>query len=71
MADNTWYWTLEDSSGAPVEVSADFAGITFVDQAEAEAWVGEVFADLAAEGVDSVTLFEGDRKVYGPMSLHA
>lgn len=71
MAGNAWYWTLEDASGAPVEVSADFAGRTFPDQAEAEAWVGEFFADLAEEGVDSVTLYEADRKVYGPMSLHA
>ncbi|GGD31596.1 hypothetical protein [Nocardioides daphniae] len=71
MAGNAWYWTLNDASGAPVQVSADFADRTFADQAEAEAWVGEFFADLAAEGVDSVTLFEGGREVYGPMSLHA
>jgi hypothetical protein len=33
--------------------------------------VGETWADLAREGVDAVTLFELDRRVYGPMSLHA
>ncbi len=33
--------------------------------------MGETWSDLAAEGVDAVTLFEHDRQVYGPMSLHA
>jgi len=32
--------------------------------------VGEVWQELAAEGVDAVVLLEGDREVYGPMSLH-
>ena len=40
-------------------------------QADAESWVGETWADLAGEGVAAVTLFEGDRAVYGPMSLSA
>ena len=29
-----------------------------------------MWQELVAEGVDSVTLLEGDREVYGPMSLH-
>jgi hypothetical protein len=33
--------------------------------------VGEAYGDLAAAGVDAVTLLEYDREVYGPMSLHA
>ena len=49
----------------------DLAGQRFASQADAESWVGETWADLAAEGVDAVTLFEHDRQVYGPMSLHA
>ena len=40
-------------------------------QADAESWVGEIWAGLAEEGVDAVTLFEQERLVYGPMSLHA
>ena len=32
---------------------------------------GETWAQLAAEGVDAVTLFDLERRVYGPMSLHA
>lgn len=65
-----WYWTCEDASGAPVQVSAEYAGERFGDKAEAEAWVGDVFADLLAEGVDQVSLHEGERTVY-TMSLHA
>lgn len=65
-----WSWRLEDAAGATLEVE-DFGAERFASQAEAESWVGEVFADLAAAGVDAVTLFEHDREVYGPMSLHA
>jgi hypothetical protein len=43
----------------------------FPSQSDAESWVGEVWRDLLDAGVDAVTLFEGDRQVYGPMSLHA
>lgn len=65
-----WWWRLETASGEEV-TSADFSGQRFASQADAESWVGEVFADLAAEGIDAVTLFEVERPVYGPMSLHA
>jgi hypothetical protein len=64
-----WRWRLEDSSGA--EVSTPEASPTFPSQSDAESWVGETWQDLAEQGVDAVTLFEGDREVYGPMSLHA
>jgi hypothetical protein len=42
----------------------------FPSQAEAESWVGEVWRELLAEGIDAVSLFEEGRPVYGPMSLH-
>jgi hypothetical protein len=70
-AERPWFWRLEDASGAEVEVGGDLAGERFASQADAESWVGETWSDLAAEGVDAVTLFEGERRVYGPMSLHA
>lgn len=70
-ADRPWWWRLEDSSGTEVTVEGDLAGQRFASQADAESWVGETWSDLAAEGVDAVTLFEGERQVYGPMSLHA
>ena len=64
-----WHWRLEDSSGAPV--TSGEGSPRFPSQSDAETWVGEVWRDLADDGVDQVTLFEGDRLVYGPMSLHA
>ena len=70
-AERPWYWRLEDSAGQEVEVSGEYADQRFASQADAESWVGEIWAELAAEGVDGVTLFEHDRQVYGPMSLHA
>ncbi|WP_165807262.1 hypothetical protein [Nocardioides currus] len=65
-----WWWRLEDASGAEV-AAAGFEGQRFLSQADAESWVGEIWAELAEAGVDGVTLFEHDRQVYGPMSLHA
>jgi hypothetical protein len=41
----------------------------FPSQAEAESWIGESWRDLLDAGIDQVTLLEGDRVVYGPMSL--
>jgi hypothetical protein len=70
-AERPWSWRLEDGSGAEVEVSADYAGRRFPSQADAESWVGEIWSDLAELGVSAVTLMEGERTVYGPMSLSA
>jgi hypothetical protein len=65
-----WHWRLENQAGSEVEAEG-FAGQDFGSQSDAESWVGEVWRDLIDAGVDAVTLFEGDREVYGPMSLHA
>lgn len=70
-ADRPWWWRLENAAGEEVNASDELAGRRFASQADAESWVGEIWSDLAAEGVDAVTLFEHDRVVYGPMSLHA
>jgi hypothetical protein len=70
-AERPWWWRLEDGLGNEVEASEDLAGQRFVSQADAESWVGEIWTELAEEGVASVTLFEGERAVYGPMSLSA
>ena len=70
-AERPWSWRLEDASGAEVDVPPEYAGRRFSSQADAESWVGEIWADLAGLGVDAVTLMEGERVVYGPMSLHA
>lgn len=70
-AERPWSWRLETAAGAEVAVGGDLAAQRFASQADAESWVGETWADLADQGVDQVSLFEGDRQVYGPMSLHA
>ncbi len=70
-AERPWHWRLEDAAGAEVVVAGgELADQRFASQADAESWVGETWSELAAEGVDAVTLFELDRQVYGPMSLH-
>jgi hypothetical protein len=69
----SWRWRFEDRSGAEVSLGGGSAvsGVTgFPSQSDAESWIGEVWHDLLDEGVDQVRLFEGDREVYGPMSLH-
>lgn len=78
LADNPpahaiWHWRLEDSAGGEVSApaTAGAEGPRFTSQSDAESWVGEVWRQLREEGVEAVTLFEGDRLVYGPMSLDA
>lgn len=68
----TWHWRLLDSAGLPVAATtAMAANQRFPSQSDAETWLGESWRELAAEGVAAVTLCEGDREVYGPMSLAA
>lgn len=52
---------------------ADGVGLDqrFGSQADAEAWLAASWEELADAGVRTVTLTEGDRVVYGPMSLSA
>ncbi len=67
-----WTWRMERADGsvvAPQRAQQPESG--FPTQAEAETWVGELWRDLLADGIDAVTLFEEGRRVYGPMSLHA
>jgi hypothetical protein len=70
----SWRWRFEDGSGAEVSpqdgsTAAEAPG--FPSQSDAESWLGEVWRDLLDDGVDQVSLFEADRQVYGPMSLHS
>jgi hypothetical protein len=66
-----WWWELSSESGSVVTVEGELADQKFPSQADAESWVGEFYSELSELGVDAVTLFEADRRVYGPMSLHA
>jgi hypothetical protein len=63
----TWSWRMESADGSTIE---DVTGERFPSQADAESWVGEAWQELLGQGVDQVSLLEGDRVVYGPMSLH-
>jgi len=63
----TWSWRCLNAAGEPVEVEGTDG---FPTQSDAESWLGEQWPDLLADGVDSVELYEDDRAVYGPMSLH-
>ena len=65
--DVPWWWQLLDADGAVLTRERT----EFPTRSDAESWLGEVYPDLAEDGVSAVTLFEGDREVYGPMSLEA
>ncbi|MGH3498172.1 MAG: hypothetical protein ACRDP1_11990 [Nocardioidaceae bacterium] len=66
----TWTWRMETAAGESVDVP-DLGVPTFPNRADAESWIGEGWRELLEAGVDQVRLFEDDREVYGPMSLHA
>ncbi|HYN57696.1 MAG TPA: hypothetical protein VES03_10915 [Motilibacterales bacterium] len=66
----SWTWQYHAAQGAPIPESASQPADGFPTQADAETWVGEVWRDLLEEGIDGVSLYEDDRLVYGPMSLH-
>jgi len=61
----SWTWKLETADANVVGTSEEFES-----RSDAESWVGEAFSDLLDDGVDQVRLFDGDKEVYGPMSLH-
>ena len=64
-----WWWQQLDADGRVL--GADQPRSEFPTRSDAESWLGEAYPDLAEAGVSAVTLFEGDREVYGPMSLEA
>ena len=64
-----WTWRYEGPDGEPVSPAEAPEVPSFPTQADAETWLGETWRELLAAGVAQVTLFEGDREVYGPMGL--
>jgi hypothetical protein len=44
-------------------------GGPFATQADAEAWLTEMYVELLERGITSVSLYHEGRPVYGPMSL--
>ena len=70
MSDTDWTWRYENAAGDVISLTPADVVDGFPSQADAETWIGEEWARLLEAGVDAVTLLEGDRVVYGPMSLH-
>ncbi len=65
-----WRWSCDGADGAAVPLPEGLtAEETFPSQADAETWVGETWRELREAGVVAVTLYDDDRRVYGPMSL--
>jgi hypothetical protein len=64
-----WWWRLDAADGS--EVAPEGGRQEFPTRGDAESYVGEFWAELAQQGAASVTLFDGEREVYGPMSLEA
>lgn len=62
---SAWKWQYESHDRIRRGESNDFP-----HQSDAETWLGESWRTLLADGIDQVVLLEGDRVVYGPMSLH-
>ena len=66
-----WHWRSERTGGRSTGSSRPVGTERFPSQGEAETWLGEEYPDLLDAGVRAVSLYEGDRLVYGPMSLEA
>jgi hypothetical protein len=67
----SWTWHYETAEGQTPDPLPPVATQTaFPNQSDAENFIGEAWQELLAAGIDQVSLFEGDRQVYGPMSLH-
>ena len=64
-----WTWRYEGPDGSPVRPEGLPEPESFPSQSDAESFIGESWRELLDAGVQQVTLFEGDRKVYGPMGL--
>jgi hypothetical protein len=68
----SWHWRLEDPAGTAVDPASLGVEVPESDnQGDAESWLGENWRELLEQGVATVTLFDGDDEVYGPMGLAA
>lgn len=74
-AGERWTWSYDGPDG-PLDAAVLAATVPGADaalpsQSDAESWLGESWRELRDAGVTGVTLWEGDREVYGPMGLDA
>jgi hypothetical protein len=58
----TWTWRLPALIDDPTLDAEARSG--WATQEEAEDWLHDVFADLADQGIDEVTLMDGETAVY-------
>jgi hypothetical protein len=66
----SWTWIYQNEDGSPsTSLPAEAVFTSFPTQADAEAYIGQTWEELLNGGIEAVTLYEGDREVYGPMSL--
>lgn len=66
-----WTWHYETAEGqVPDPLPAAAVRTEFPSQSDAENFIGESWQALLDAGIDQVSLFEDDHRVYGPMSLH-
>ena len=49
-AERPWWWKLHDGSGGEARVPEEYSDQRFASQADAESWVGEVWAELGRGG---------------------
>ena len=65
-----WIWVYTQASGEPATFLPQDAVVdSFNSQEEAEEYLGATWQQLYEAGVAGVSLYDGNKKVYGPMSL--
>lgn len=62
----SWRWRLETADGT---AGPDVPMPAHQSQSDAESWLGENWRQLRESGVAAVSLFDGEREIYGPMPL--
>ncbi|AQX16657.1 hypothetical protein BCR15_10805 [Tessaracoccus lapidicaptus] len=66
----SYAWRPESGAYTLAELEDEGLLHRFEDQGAAEEWLGIFYGDLLEHGVAEVSLYEEDRLIYGPMSLH-
>lgn len=65
-----YHWLPESGAFSLADLEAVGLRRKFEEQAAAEEWLGDHYGELLEQGVAEVSLYEEDRLIYGPMSLH-
>ncbi len=68
----SWSWQYLDNDGQVIDSPVEpCVTSVFPSQGDAEAFVSDTWRELRGAGISAVTLVDGDRVVYGPMSLNS